>query len=281
VTGVDISESVGKTFQSNSRGRFVKADLSKVLVGRNGYDIVIGGPPCKPWSAVNTTRRGSVHRDYNLLSRFFLHIEYHRPMIFVLENVPLLANDITLTTHVKKLVKKGFSVEGRIVKYSDYGASTSRHRFILFGTRKGNAATFFQEVEGLKRPPKTVRDAIWELRDKEKGEVPDHVWPELKTINKYLGHYESGKFGWYILKWDEPAPSFGNIMKTYILHPDAFSCRTKRVISVKEASLIMGFERRFRFPEEFGLGSRYQMIVDAVSPVFSYAAARAIREIVC
>jgi DNA (cytosine-5)-methyltransferase 1 len=278
VTGVDISEAVGKAFQLNCRSQFLRADLSKVLIKNGSYDIVIGGPPCRPWSAVNTTRRGREHRDYCLLSRFFQHVEYHWPEIFVLENVPLLANDKTLKSRVKRLNKEGYSVEGNIVKYSDYGAPTSRHRFILLGTRKGDAKTFFRKLHEHKRVPKTVRDVIWELKDKEKGEVPDHVWPELRTIRKYINYYETGKFGWYILRWDEPAPSFGNVMKTYILHPDAFNGKPERVISVKEALLIMGFGLGFRFPEKFGLGVRYQMAVDAVSPVFSYAAARVARE---
>lgn len=283
VTGVDISDSVGNAFQLNNKSEFIKADLSRVLVEKDSYDIVIGGPPCKPWSAVNTkkTRRGKGHRDYLLLSRFFQHIERHCPQIFLLENVPLLASDETLRNHVERLSLLGYSTVSNIVKYSDYGAATSRHRFFLFGTRNGVAMTFFQRLEKEKRAPRTVRDAIWQLKDKEKGEIPDHVWPQLRTIKKYLNYYKSGKFGWYVLKWDEPAPSFGNIMKTYILHPDAFNGKPERVISVREALLIMGFDSQFRFPEELGIGARYQMVVDAVSPVFSYAAAKVVRKMAC
>lgn len=280
VTGVDISESVGKAFQLNIKTQFIKADLSDVIIDNGSVDIVVGGPPCKPWSAVNTkkTRRGKMHRDFRLLSRFFQHVEHNSPQSFVLENVPFLANDKTLKRCVEKLKSQGYSIESNIVKYSDYGAPTSRHRFILFGTRKGDAKVFFKKLNEHRRSPRTVRDVIWDLRDKEKGAVPDHVWPDLKTIRKYQSYYETGKFGWYVLKWDEPAPSFGNVMKTYILHPDAFNGEPERVISVREALLIMGFGSRFRFPQEFGLGVRYQMVVDAVSPIFSYAAAKVVRD---
>lgn len=277
VTGVDASEIVGRTYELNSKSRFIKADLSNKLI-KEKCDILIGGPPCKPWSAVNTTRRGKSHKDYHLLSRFFRHVEYHLPRIFILENVPLLANDETLRKHIKRLGKRGYSVSGRIIAYSDYGAPTRRHRFILFGTREGDAPVFFDMLSNHAQSPKTVKDAIWKLRDRAKGEIPDHIWPELRTISKYREKYEHGKFGWYILKWNEPAPSFGNVMKTYILHPDAFNSKPPRVISVKEASLIMGFDTNFIFPENVGLGLKYQMIVDAVSPVFSYAVAKVIRK---
>ena len=45
-----------------------------------------------------------------------------------------------------------------------------------------------------------------------------------------------------------------------------------------EALLIMGFDDSFRFPDGLGVGLRYQMVVDAVSPTFSYVAAQVIRE---
>ena len=99
------------------------------------------------------------------------------------------------------------------------------------------------------------------------------IIPELSR--KY---YETGKFGWYILKWEEPAPSFGNVSKTYILHPNAFNGGPKRVISVKEALLIMGFDNDFRFPERTGIKRGYQMVADAVSPVFAYVSASIIKE---
>jgi DNA (cytosine-5)-methyltransferase 1 len=277
VVGVDVSETAGRAFELNKIGKFVRADISKESV-QGDFDIIIGGPPCKPWSAVNTTRRGKNHRDYQLLSKFFRNVERQMPRLFVLENVPLLANDETLRRNVRRLSKRGYSIMGRIMKYGDYGAPTSRHRFFLFGTREKDAARFFDKLSAYSCSPKTVKDVIWNLRNKQKGEVPDHVWPELKTIDKYMKNYVEKKFGWYILKWNEPAPSFGNIMKTYILHPDSFNGRPTRVISVREALLIMGFDEAWEFPERVGLGAKYQMIVDAVSPIFSYAVANAIRD---
>ena len=179
-----------------------------------------------------------------------------------------------LDSYVTRLRKKyGYSIESKIIRYCDYGAPTKRRRFVLYGTRMGEAKNFFEELNKKKRKPATVKDAIWHLRNKNHHELPDHVWPNLKTIDKYLDKYRTHKFGWYVLKWDEPAPSFGNVMKTYILHPDAFDGGVKRVISVKEASLIMGFDKSFQFPDDRYMGKRYQIIVDSVSPVFSKLAA--------
>jgi len=282
VTGVDFSKQVGRVFRENRLGNFIKADLSSEFIGDgyNKYDIIIGGPPCKPWSTVNTIKRGYKHSDYELLSRFFDHVEYHLPEIFVLENVPPLANDEVFIYNINRLRNLSYSIEYSVIKYSDYGAPTSRHRLFVFGRRRGSASIFFHRLSEYRCPPKTVRDVIWHLRDKEEGEVRDHVWPKFKTIHRYLRYYKTGKFGWYVLKWDKSAPSFGNITKTYILHPDAFNGKHPRVISVREALLLMGFDEDFYFPEDIGLVAKYQMIADAVSPVFSYALAKNIRKII-
>lgn len=133
-------------------------------------------------------------------------------------------------------------------------------------------------LESYKSSARTVKDVIGPLKNKKRNELPDHIWPELRTIDKYIDKYKTNKFGWYILEWDKPAPSFGNIMKTYILHPDAFNGGLKRVISVKEASLIMGFDNNFCFPENGYLSCKYQLIVDSVSPIFSKVLAHVIKQ---
>lgn len=279
VTAVDISEHACRTLAHNlkysSSVKIISADLNKELM--NGrYDVIVGGPPCKPWSTVNLIKRKTRHPDYGLTARFFEHVIYNLPSIFMMENVIPLRNDAMLMQYLKRLRKLNYSISLQIVRYSDYGAATSRRRLVIFGSRTSNGSFFCRTLDKYRRSALTVKDMIWHLRDIDRGSAPDHEWPELRTIYKYRDYYMDGKYGWYVLQWDRPAPSFGNVMKTYILHPDSFNGRETRVISVRESLLIMGFPNEFEFPEKMGLGVRYQMIADAVSPVFSYAAAKAI-----
>ena len=279
VTGVDINPAALQTFTFNHIGTIIHADLGQKLI-TGDFHVIIGGPPCRPWSTVNTTKRGRAHQDYRLIERFFLHVKHNMPKCFLMENVPALANDTIFKDCVRRIHALGYSVAYKIISYADFGASTRRRRLIVVGTRAGDASLFFAELTKYRRPPVTVRDVIWWLKDIPWGGFPDHIWPCLRTVDRYREYYTTGKFGWYVLRWDEPAPSFGNIMKTYILHPDSFngSGGTARVISVREALCIMGFDSRFRFPHGTGMSVRYQMVADAVSPVFSYAAAQAILE---
>jgi DNA (cytosine-5)-methyltransferase 1 len=279
VTGLDNSQYVEATFGINNHAAFEKTDLLREIV-KQKCDVITGGPPCKPWASINVNmaNRRLNHRDHRLVARFFRHVEENKPEMFLFENVPPLQYDVILARHKSKMEKLGYSVEARIVKYSDYGASTARRRLIVFGTKGGSAGTFFKMLEGKTQDASTVKDVIWDLRNFEMNEVADHVWPNLRTIRKYRKYYRTHKYGWYILEWDKPAPSFGNVMKTYILPPGGLDAKPLRVISVREAMSIMGFDRDFRFPDDIGIGQKYQMTVDSVSPVFSQAAAEVIRD---
>jgi DNA (cytosine-5)-methyltransferase 1 len=213
------------------------------------------------------------------MGKFFKHIEINMPAMFLFENVPLIANDPVLNLKLRKLSERfKYSIAKEIVTYSDYGAPTKRRRFIVFGTREWNAQDFFKSLARYKvSTPSNVEDAIGYLKNSSFGKEADHEWPKLRTIRKYMKYYKTGKFGWHILTWHEQAPSFGNVMKTYILHPDSFNGGETRTISVKEAMLLMGFPRSYRFPQNEGLSVRYQMVVDSVSPIFSRTAAKAVK----
>lgn len=279
VTGVDISEYAQDTFRFNHFGEFKLLDLSKEVMDGD-YDAIIGGPPCRPWSNVNLTNRGKEHKDYQLVSVFFEHVERLKPRAFLFENVFPVAHDDMFLAWIAKMEGLHYSVHKMRIRYSDYGAATTRGRFFAFGLAGGgDAAIFEKRLKRHKTGPRTVKHEIWSLRNKQLGEAPDHIWPQLNTIDSYKDRYESGQYGWYVLKWGEPAPSFGNVMKTYILHPESFNGGTTRVISVRESYRIMGFDSRFRFPRDNGMGKRYQMVVDSVSPIFSKKAAKVIKQL--
>ena len=269
VTGADKSERAGIVYKIFASPNFIRRDLASDQIDGQ-YDVVVGGPPCKPWSSVNLYRRSEIHRDYNLVERFVYHVKRIRPKIFIIENVPALRSDKGFSLLMEKILKLGYSVSSTFVRYSDYGAPTSRKRLIAVGLLEGSANEFISGLKKFTKPPKLLKDTIKEFRYNERGSPMDHVWPNFKTISKYSDKYKTGKYGWRILDWDLPAPSFGNVMKTYILPPDSDPMSPEaRVVSVLEVSRIMGFNHGFSFPEGMHVGERYQMLVDSVSPIFS------------
>jgi DNA (cytosine-5)-methyltransferase 1 len=287
VTGYDINPWVPEIFCINKIGVAVSADLSDpaaAIIGNQGAEVVIGGPPCRPWSALNLRRPGPLHPDYPLLDAFFNFIRQISPQAFLMENVSRLSLDAGFRSILRSL-KRRYDIHMEVVRYSDYGAATSRRRLVVAGFRypsgKGRAIQFFRQLETFRRPAPTVAQVLRPYLKLVRGEWPDHEWPDLKTITRYRGKYQSGRYGWYRLKPDMPAPSFGNITKTYVLHPFAGNGRgvPLRVLSIREAMAIMGFSDKFRFPEGMGMGVRYQMVADAVSPVFSEICARVMKEL--
>lgn len=279
VTGVDISEKAGLAYSFNRIGNFVKMDLMNPRL-RGKHDIVIGGPPCEPWSSLNLTRRGKKHPLYKCVNAFFKEVRNLAPLIFIMENVTAIKSDHLFVENLKT-VQECYDTFTTVVKYSDYGAAFARHRFFTIGVRLEiglSASEIMDAVE--KEKPATVREVIGDLKDTQRDEKIDHIWPKVKTIHKYMDYYKTGKYGWNILKWDEPSPSFGNITKTYILHPDSFNDRNEaRPISVREALRIVGFPDEYNFPSGLGMGIKYDMIADAVSPIFSLKLAKAVKDI--
>ena len=270
IKGVDINPWSEKIFTLNRIGDFERKDLQSEHVKGN-FNIVLGGPPCRPFSSVNLLKRGERHPNYPLVERYFDHISSIRPDLFFMENVPPVRNYKIFLDSVERIRKEGYYVEPHVIHYSEFGASTKRRRLIVFGgLNKELVQKIIRIFNERKREPKTVGDVIKKYEDIAEKGYPDHEWPHLKTIYKYKDKYESGQYGWYKLDYSQPSPSFGNVMKTYILHPNSDNNgNPSRVISVREAMEIMGFPPEFHFPEKMGIGIRYQMVVDVVSPTIS------------
>ena len=280
MTGVDHEPLAKTVYESAGYGTAVTHDLADEPYVRD-VPVVLGGPPCRPWSAVNLQRRRETHHEHALLERFFTNVLEIGPPIVVMENVPALGSDSTYSDGTDRLRSAGYDVTRAIVRYDEYGAASRRKRLFtaaIRGSRVG-ASYFFKRLQQHQRPPRTVRQEIEWLRDRPAGAVADHDWSVLKSIGHYREHYATGKYGWRKLSYDEPAPSFGSVAKTYILHPEAGDgAFPERVLSVREVMAIMGFDLSVGFPAATSRSKRYQMVANAVSPHVSRAIAAVTRE---
>lgn len=281
VTGVDAEPMGSLVFEAAGLGTGRTIDLSACSFNEE-VTVVIGGPPCRPWSPVNLQRRREAHEDHRLLSRFIDHVLTLRPALFVMENVPALKSDQIYKDGVRVLRGVGYSVDANILHYERFGAATRRRRLFTVGVRDTitGAQSFFRHLMQRQRAARTVRQAIWRFRDLAPYGFPDHDWSDLKSIGNYRERYASGQYGWRRLEYDSPAPSFGSVAKTYILHPDAgIDGYPERVLSVREVMAILGFPDQMRFPEGTSRAKRYQMVANAVSPEVSAAIAAAVKQL--
>jgi DNA (cytosine-5)-methyltransferase 1 len=280
VTGVDHEPVAKVMFESAELGTAETWDLGKEMFVKS-VPLVLGGPPCTPWSAVNLQRRRERHDDHVLLERFFANTLEIGPEIVVMENVPALGSDSSYADGVNRLRREGYHVVSRILKYHDFGAATRRRRLFTVGIRSSRVGgrVFFKRLETRVARARTVRQEIGWLRNQGRDSVPDHDWSELRSIGNYSHLYKSGKFGWTKLAYDEAAPSFGSVAKTYILHPEAGEGGfPERVLSVREVLAITGFDLKVAFPVGTPRAKRYRMAANAVSPHVSRAVASVVRE---
>ena len=88
-TGVDLNLHSKESYRVLTGGKFINANLHTDMIEDDAFDIIIGGPPCRPWSSINVTRRGINHPDYNLVNMFLQHVELNMPEIFIMENTKM------------------------------------------------------------------------------------------------------------------------------------------------------------------------------------------------
>ena len=100
---IDINHSAARTYSVNFTDTIVIEDDIRNITGYeilkivgNKIDIVIGSPPCEPFTAANPLRmKEPIERLYldergTLTLEFIRIIDEIRPKIFVMENVPAI-----------------------------------------------------------------------------------------------------------------------------------------------------------------------------------------------
>lgn len=146
----------------------------------NDIDIVIGGPPCQPFSRFGNQKGMEDARDGFPI--FIDAIKRLQPKVFLFENV---ANIIGrhkwyLDLIVKELRKLGYIVEIKVVNAVNYGVPQNRERLICVGHR----ASFEYPIPNRKKT--TVKEAI--------GDTMFNPDPEDKILtprqDEYIAAYE-------------------------------------------------------------------------------------------
>jgi DNA (cytosine-5)-methyltransferase 1 len=198
-------------------------------------DVLIGGPPCQPFSKSGYWSRGHSGRlkdsRANTLAEFIRVLEDTKPRAFLLENVSGLAYTGKeegfrfLLDEVERInAAKGtrYRVTAKVLNAANYGIPQTRERIILVGSRDGTEFTFpvgrFYDRETKQEPLlgdmeafRTAWDALGDLGELEDVEET-HVrgrWadllPSIPEGMNYLHHTARGRglplFGWRRRYW--------------------------------------------------------------------------------
>ena len=136
-------------------------------------DLLIGGPPCTPFSKSGfwlEWKRSGLDPDASLLQAYTRVLAEAKPRRFVLENVYALtyqnkASKPAYDRLLREIDDAGYEFRAKVLNAADYGVPQSRPRLFVIGVRKG---------EVVPEHPEPTHGGRWERRATGHGDRP-HV----------------------------------------------------------------------------------------------------------
>lgn len=182
---------------------------------RGEVGLVVGGPPCTPFSKSGfwlAEKRESRDPNASLLDDFVRVVSDLKPDGVVFENVQSLAyklHRVQFTRLLAGLENAGYSVGWRVLNAADFGVPQLRRRVFVLGRRDGGAISFpspthsgwserDRNVDPRLRPYVSSSEAIGAITSAaaEDTEVVEGRWAalaaEIPPGHNYLWHTERG-----------------------------------------------------------------------------------------
>lgn len=315
-----------KTLEMNSEGLVQCAPIEEVSsadiracvgTGKDSVDLVIGGPPCQPFSKSAYWSRGDTLRlkdpRANTLDEYLRVVEDLKPKAFLLENVHGISYSGKeegfqfLIKRIREINRKAgtdYRPTWRVLNAADYGVPQIRIRFFLVALRNGKDFVFpsptHSEIDTgqatlfdiNRKPYATAWDALSDI-----GPEPDEkleiggkwgkLLPSIPEGENYLWHSDRKGglplFGWrtrywcFLLKLAKNRPSW-----TIQAQPGSaigpFHWENRK-LSWRELAAIQTFPRDFKIDSPRVEVQR--QIGNAVPSLLSEVLGRALREQVC
>lgn len=268
--GYEMVDTAVDTYNRNLHGTCA---LQRLEVGFNypQADIVIGGPPCQPFSVRGNQRGMEDARDGFPI--FIDAIRNVRPKVFLFENVRNLmySHKWYLELILTELRKLGYLLEARCLNTVNYGVPQNRERLIVVGHKSRFA---FPDIEAKKV---TVGEAIGDMM----YTIPEGSHFLTPAQDEYIAKYEkaSACINPRDLYEDRPARTL-TCRNLCAATSDMQRVRLKdgrrRRIVQREAARLQSFPDWFEF-----CGNEVQQftqIGNAVPPLLAYKLALAVKE---
>ena len=308
---VDANPYRRETYETNMRvTRFIVADvrfLDPTILG--GVDILLAGPPCRPYSSANRLRPGPLHPEYGTELLLAELVAASKPKVVIVEEV--LGAKERLLRLAGQLSALGYDCALRKIDFHEYGVPQRRKRAFLVATKVGKAARVFALLGRAKTPGPTVGEAIGDLplnpAYAEEAWVDEPGWLYGRYTGLLLNH-EAPRHREATLRVIRAVPSGHSLRsaaKEGCLPPDlagkarerhsykylrldptkpaptlpnarasmVLHPRADRVLTVREVARLHAFPDWYRFKGP--LDEKYRQVADAVPPLFSYLLALA------
>jgi DNA (cytosine-5)-methyltransferase 1 len=301
--GIDFDAPSLETFDLNHAARGTEslladvrdlrgADMRDSVGGR--VDLLVGGPPCQPFSVAGKRRALDDHRG-DLVFEFVRLLHEIDADSYVFENVPNLASVAggeVLADLLAAFVEVGYTATAQVLLAADYGVAQMRKRLFIVGAQRGLTVpmppprTHAPQASGHGlRPYATSQDALDDLPDvsePEASEVPNHEptfhSPEMLRAFATLAQgtrepksrhdrLHPGRPGYTV------RAGTGNFSPLRPVH-----YAYDRVLSVRECARLQSFADDFQWPDEQARLQQYRQVGNAVPPRLAAAVGRHVAE---
>ncbi len=274
--------------------------------------VIVGGPPCQGFSI--SGKRNVQDPRNKLYTSFVRFVEFFKPEVFVMENVPNLvsmAEGIIKDKIIKDFEIAGYNVTYKILLASAYGVPQNRRRVFFVGFRSGHKFIFPQEINGelmFMKPYISSSDAISDLPENSVTDGTPYQGKPLSEYQKWARSESNGITNHEVIVHSEKTkkiislvPDGGNYKdlpmelqstrRVHIAwtrmnskkpcftidtgHNHHFHYKYNRVPTARESARIQSFPDTFYF--KGNKASQLKQIGNAVPPLLAYAVAKAVR----